>query len=69
MLLQVINLTVAPRPQQFKVYLTVERRDELNGLFRYYTFDFKWIFVEEKKMPFGYFKEFKVLRKINCIDK
>lgn len=26
-------------------------------------------FCEEKKMPFGYFKEFKVLRKINCIDK
>ena len=49
MLLQIVNPTVAPRPQQFKVYLTIGRRDELNGIFRYYTFDFKWIFVKKKK--------------------
>jgi len=47
-LLQIVNLTVVPRPKQFKVYLTIGRRDELNGIFRYYTFDFKWIFVKKK---------------------
>lgn len=68
MLLQFINWTIASRPQLFKVHLLVfKRRDELSGIPGCYTFYFKWIFVG--KIPFGYFKEFKVPGKIYFICK
>lgn len=69
-LLQIINPTLASRPQLFKIHLKIfRRRDELSGISRCHAFGFKWIFVE-KKNTIWYFKEFKVLRKINwkCLN-